>query len=159
MARWWTWLQARLGRDAARIAQLHEGVSTEADVCRLFGTPTDVVTAPDGTRTLGYPRQPQGWSNVAAVIGPDGRLRSLRQLLTPESFARVRPGMHGDELRALLGRPAQVQPLALKQQQVWDWRYRDGQASKLFSMTLDDSGQVVSAASIDDPKEVLAGGR
>ncbi|MBE7417716.1 MAG: outer membrane protein assembly factor BamE [Ideonella sp.] len=159
MARWWTWLQARLGGDAARIAQLHEGVSSEADVRHWFGEPVGIATAPDGTRTLEYPRQPEGWTNIAAVFGPDGRLRSLRQLLTPENFARVRPGMHRDELRPLLGRPAQVQRQALKRHEVWDWRYRDGQASRLFSVTLDDGGQVVSVASLDDPKQVLAGGQ
>lgn len=157
MVRWWTRWLARLGHDPARFAQLREGVSTEAEVRSRFGEPADVVAAADGTRTLEYPRQPAGWTNYFVVIGPDGRVRAWRQALAADSFARVRPGMHSAELRPILGRPAQVQRYALKRQAVWDWRYRDGQASRLFRVTLDDTDHVVSAASIDDPNETLAG--
>jgi hypothetical protein len=153
-----TSLLALFGCDAARVAKLEEGVSTEADVRKQFGDPVDVVTAADGARTLEYPRQPEGWTNYFITIGSDGRMSALRQVLTARNFARVASGMDKSELRPLLGRPAKTQSYALKQQEVWDWRYKDGQFAKVFSVTLDSAGKVVTAASADDARETMGGG-
>jgi outer membrane protein assembly factor BamE (lipoprotein component of BamABCDE complex) len=152
-----TSLLALFGCDPARIAKLEEGVSTEADVRKQFGDPVDVITAADGSRTLEYPRQPEGWTNYFITIGVDGKMSALRQVLTARNFARVTPGLDKSELRPILGRPAQTQRYALKEQEVWDWRYKNGQASRLFSVTLDNAGKVVATASIDDPKETVGG--
>jgi hypothetical protein len=76
-----------------RVDKLEEGVSTEAQVRQQFGEPVTVTIARDGTRTLDYLRQPEGWTNVVIQIGPDGTMSSLRQLLNPDNFARVKPGL------------------------------------------------------------------
>jgi hypothetical protein len=75
--------------DEQRAARLEEGVSTEADVRREFGQPVQITQRPDGSKVLAYPRQPEGTTNYEIGIGPDGRMSSLRQLLTPANFARV----------------------------------------------------------------------
>jgi outer membrane protein assembly factor BamE (lipoprotein component of BamABCDE complex) len=85
-------------------------------------------------------------------------MTALRQVLAEPTFARIVPGMDKADLRRTLGRPATTQFYALKQQEVWDWRYKDGPLSKVFSVTLDHAGKVVSAARIDDPRETLGGG-
>lgn len=157
MAGWLSSLRALFGYDPARIAKLEVGAATEADVRRQFGEPFHVATAADGSRTLEYPRQPEGWTNYFITIAADGTMSALRQALTAQHFTRVAPGMDRSELQALLGRPARMQTYALKQQEVWDWRYKDGQGSRLFSVALDSAGKVVSAQSIDDPKETLGG--
>lgn len=142
------------GCDQQRIAKLEEGVSTEADVRREFGEPVAVFPEPDGSRTLEYPRQPEGWQNYFITIGPDGRMSALRQVLTDTNFARVRPGMDKAEVRRLLGRPAQAKPYPLKNEEVWDWRYRpDPNTSRLFSVTFDRDGRVLAAGTGDDPRE------
>lgn len=151
-------LMGLIGCDAQRIAKLEEGVSTEADVRRQFGEPSEVVAAPDGSRTLEYPRQPEGWTNYFVTIGADGRMRALRQVLDQPSFARVQPGMDKAELRRTLGRPASTMSYALKAEEVWDWRYKDGQQAKVFRVTLDVAGRVLHAASLDDPRETMGGG-
>jgi len=151
-------LLALFGCDAQRIAKLEEGVATEADVRKQFGDPADVVTAADGSRTLEYPRQPEGWTNYFITIGADGKMSALRQVLSEPYFARVRPGMDKRELPRILGRPAKMQSYALKQQEVWDWRYKEGQFSKVFSVTLDPAGKVVSVANADDARETMGGG-
>ena len=109
--------------DPQRISELQPGVSTEADVRDRFGAPENVWDEPGGARTLEYNRQPAGQVNYMITIGPDGRMAALRQVLTPETFARVQPGMRMDAVRRLLGKPAKVTPYELKQETHADWRY------------------------------------
>jgi outer membrane protein assembly factor BamE (lipoprotein component of BamABCDE complex) len=153
------WLTLALpGCDAQRIVQLEEGVSTEEDVRRQFGEPATVVQAADGSRTLEYPRQPEGQTNYFISIGADGKMSKLRQVLSPANFAKVQPGMDRAALRNLLGRPAKITPYELKKEEVWDWRWRDGQQAKVFSVTFDSAGLVTTSASADDPRETQGGG-
>ena len=152
------WALALSGCDAQRIVQLEEGVSTEEDVRRQFGEPATVVQAADGGRTLEYPRQPEGQTNYFITIAADGKMAKLRQVLAPAYFARVQPGMDRAAVRELLGRPAKATPYALKKEEVWDWRWRDGQQAKVFSVTFDAGGLVATSASIDDPRETQGGG-
>jgi len=147
------------GCDEQRAAKLEEGVSTEADVRKQFGEPVDIYEHADGSRTLDYPRQPEGQSNYFITIGADGRMTALRQLLNAANFAKVQAGMSGEEVRKILSRPGKVTPFALKQQEVWDWRWRDGQANKVFSVTFDAQGRVVASASRDDPRDTQIGGK
>ena len=90
-----------------RVDKLEEGVSTEVEVRKQFGDPVTVTVSPDGTRTLDYPRQPEGWTNYVIQIGPDGKMSSLRQLLNEDNFARIQPGMDTQRVRDTLGRPAE----------------------------------------------------
>jgi outer membrane protein assembly factor BamE (lipoprotein component of BamABCDE complex) len=145
--------------DPARIEKLEEGVATEADVRKQFGEPFAVSTQGDGSRVLEYPRQPEGWTNYLITIGPDGKMSALRQLLTPANFAKVTPGMDKLAVMALLGKTAKTQFYALKGEEVWDWRFKDGTTSKLFSVTFDGQGRVLTTGTRDDPKETDAGSR
>ena len=109
--------------DPQRISELQPGVSTEADVRDRFGAPENVWDEPGGARTFEYNRQPAGQVNYMITIGPDGRMTAVRQVLTPENFARVQPGMRMDEVRRLLGKPAKVTPYALKNETWAEWRF------------------------------------
>lgn len=114
---------ALAGCDPQAIRELEEGLSTEADVVQRFGQPERVWDEPGGARTLEYNRQPEGLRNYMITIGPDGRMSALRQVLTPENFARVQPGMQQQQVRRLLGKPAREVPYALKQEVVWTWKF------------------------------------
>jgi len=140
------------GCDPLNADKLVEDVSTEADVRRLFGQPTTVTIAADGTRTLEYPRQPEGYANYVMVIGADGKLKSLRQLLNPDNFAKVQPGMDRETVARLLGPPAQERRFDLKRETLVEWRFREGQEARIFGVTFDDGGKVVSAATTLDPR-------
>ncbi len=151
---------ALLACDPQRVAKLEEGVSSEVDVRRQFGDPVTVTVEPDGTRTMDYPRQPEGWTNYVIKIGPDGKMSSLRQLLNPDNFAKVKPGLTQQQVRNILGRPAKTVPFALKKEEVWDWRFKqNGQESRLFSVTFDASGLVLATAVGDDARETMSGTR
>ncbi|MDM0076814.1 outer membrane protein assembly factor BamE [Variovorax sp. J2P1-59] len=136
--------------DVKRISELEEGVSTEADVRARFGQPENIWDSPQG-RVFEYNRQPQGQKNYMITIGADGRMSALRQVLTPENFDKVRPGMPMEDLRKLLGKPARRTPYPLKNQTDWEWRWvQPPNSPMVFTATLNDDQRVVSAASSPD---------
>ncbi len=146
--------------DPARVDRLEEGVSTEQQVRQQFGEPVSVTVGADGTRTLEYPRQPEGWTNYRIQIGADGKMSSLRQLLNADNLARVQPGQTQAEVRERLGRPAATQRFGLRNEEVWDWRFRPNpNESKIVSGTFDAGGRVLATRTADDPRAAPAEGR
>ncbi|MES1161946.1 MAG: outer membrane protein assembly factor BamE [Rhizobacter sp.] len=138
------------GCDPQRITELEEGVSTEADVRAKFGEPAAIYGEENGSRTFEYPRQPAGQVNYMITVGPDGKMSALRQVLKPANFAKVEPGWDKAQVRRLLGLPAKTMRFELKNEEVWDWRFADGQEGKLFSVTFDRDGRVTSTATTPD---------
>jgi outer membrane protein assembly factor BamE (lipoprotein component of BamABCDE complex) len=149
------WLFSLLaGCDPQRIAELEEGVATEADVRARFGEPVAVYDEAGGARSFEYPRQPEGQRNYMITIGVDGKMSALRQVLTPANFARIVPGMGKDEVRRLLGRPAKMSVYAISPNEEWDWRFLDGTQNKVFTVTFDQAGRVVSSVAAADPRDL-----
>ena len=152
------------GCDQERIKELEEGVSTEADVRARFGVPEKVWEAGDmaslplpgaaaesGARTLEYNRQPAGNVNYMITIGPDGRMTSLRQVLTPQNFARVLPGMSMEQVRKMLGKPMKVTPYPLKRETHYDWRYLNPpNTAMVFTVVFDADLRVMGTGSVDE---------
>ena len=130
--------------DQQRINELEEGLSTEADVRDRFGTPDHVWDEGGGAHTLEYNRQPAGERNYMITIGPDGKMSALRQVLTPENFARITPGMALDEVRRRLGRPAKVMPYALSGETHHDWRYLEPPSERKLFTVISTDGRTVA---------------
>jgi hypothetical protein len=63
------------------------------------------------------------------------------------------------EVMKILGKVARSTFFELKGEEVWEWRFKDGQLSRLFTVSFDRQGSVLATATIDDPKEALAGGK
>ncbi|VTU14796.1 hypothetical protein SRS16CHR_01266 [Variovorax sp. SRS16] len=136
--------------DPQRISELEEGVSTEADVRARFGEPENIWDGPVG-RVFEYNRQPQGQKNYMITIGPDGKMAALRQVLTPENFARVQPGMAAESLRRLLGKPARRTPYPLKNETEWEWRWMQPPNSPMvFTAVLNADQRVERSGSSPD---------
>ena len=142
------------GCDPQKVSELEEGVSTEQDVRARFGAPETIWNEPNGDRIFEYPRQPAGHANYMISIGPDGNMSALRQVLTLANFRRVGLGLDQQQVRRMLGRPAKSQRYALQQEEVWDWRFADGQEIKIFSVTFDSAGRVIATGITGDPKEL-----
>ena len=147
------------GCDQKKIEALEEGVSTETDVRAKFGEPVAIYNEENGARTFEYPRQPEGQRNYMITVGPDGKMTALRQVLTAETFAKVKPGLDKTQVRRLLGRPAKTQVYSLKNEEVWDWRFLESQQNRLFSVTFDKDGNVMASAPAIDPRELNVGGK
>ena len=139
------------GCDNQRIGELEDGVSTEADVRTKFGEPENIWDAPNGGRVFEYNRQPQGQKNYMITIGRDGKMSALRQVLTPENFAKVQPGMPMEDLRKALGKPAKITPYALKRETEWEWRWvQPPNSPMVFTATLNDDQRIVRSGSSPD---------
>jgi hypothetical protein len=137
--------------DPQRIRELEEGVATEMDVRERFGVPENIWEAPGGGRILEYNRNPAGHQNYMITIGPDGRMSSLRQVLTPANFARVQPGMTMEEVRRMLGKPARQDRYAMKNEAAWSWRFLQGNNSMLFTVWFDRDWRVARTETVTDP--------
>jgi hypothetical protein len=140
--------------DPQSIAELEEGVSTEADVRERFGPPEAVWDGPDGSQVYEYNRQPAGHRNYMITIGPDGKMAALQQVLAPHHFAQIQPGMAMEAVRRRLGKPMKISTYELKRETHYDWRYLDGpneSDSKVFTVVFDADLRVVSTMSVRDP--------
>ncbi|MDP3310795.1 MAG: outer membrane protein assembly factor BamE, partial [Polaromonas sp.] len=156
-----------VGCDPQRIAELEEGVATEADVRTKFGEPEKIWSAADlagtpfpgaaaqpGARTFEYNRQPQGQVNYMITIGPDGRMSALRQVLTPQNFALVLPGMSMEQVRKMLGKPMKITPMALQRETHYEWRYSDGpNTPRIFRVEFDSDMKVLRTGSVPDESQ------
>ena len=140
--------------DSQRIAELEEGVATEADVRAKFGEPTVVYNDDNGARTFEYVRQPQGHRNYMITIGSDGKMTALRQVLKADNFAKVTTDLDKAQVRRLLGQPAKTMIYPLKpNEEHWDWRYMDGTQSRWFTVTFDTNERVLrTATTLDEPE-------
>ena len=152
------------GCDPQHINELEEGIATESDVRTRFGEPEKIWEARDmvslpvpgavlepGARTLEYNRQPAGNVNYMITIGPDGKMSSLRQVLTPQNFARVLPGMSMEQVRKMLGKPMKITPYALKRETHYDWRYLNPPSTAMiFTAVMDSDYRVIRTMSADE---------
>ena len=148
------------GCDQQAIKELEEGVATEADVRARFGEPEKIWDAPDGGRTFEYNRQPAGHRNYMITIGTDGKMSALRQVLTPQNFAKVQPGMMMEEVRKMLGKPARITPFELKGEVAYDWRYLESPNTHMvFTVFFDRDYRVLRTGSVVDPEQSSGGSR
>ena len=153
-------LLALAGCDQQAIKELEEGVSTEADVRARFGEPEKIWDAPDGGRTFEYNRQPAGHRNYMITIGTDGKMSALRQVLTPQNFAKVQPGMVMEEVRKMLGKPARITPFERQGEVAYDWRYLESPNTHMvFTVFFDRDYRVLRTGSVVDPEQSSGGSR
>jgi hypothetical protein len=101
---------------------LVSGQSTAADVEALMGAPTERVKAADGDTVWFYSRQPFGRQMYAARIAPDGRLRSIEQVLTEANAGKLVPGQSTRaQVRELFGPPYLTSRFERLEREVWTW--------------------------------------
>lgn len=143
-----------VGCDAKRIEALEEGVATEAQVRAQFGEPEKIWDGENGTRILEFNRLPEGSTNYMISIGPDGKMSALRQVLTPQNFAKVTPGMMMEDVRRMLGKPAKINKYAMKPGEThYEWRFLDNNQSKMFDVTFNADWRVQATAISDDVRQ------
>ena len=87
-----------------------------------MGNPALEFTNDDGTVTWEYTRQPAGVHCYMITLGPDQVVRKLEQVLNESSYAKAREGMTRDQVRRLLGKPANKMVFDNLREEVWEWK-------------------------------------
>jgi outer membrane protein assembly factor BamE (lipoprotein component of BamABCDE complex) len=137
--------------DALLLKGLTPGVTTETQIRDQMGKPETERTFEDGAKRLEYPRGPQGLTTYMVDIDPNGKLKSVTQVLTAQNFAKIRAGMTQDQVRRLLGKPGEVAVFPLKPETVWSWKWEEGgpTGEAYFNVHFDRSGVVYTTSRSD----------
>jgi hypothetical protein len=116
------------------------------DVVRVMGEPRMQWGEADGTLRLAYPRGPMGVQTYMVLIGRDGRLRRIENVMDAQVFRRIEAGMSKDQVLRALGPPEPTWTVYFKARDelVWEWRYCD-EWNRLarFDVLFDGSKEVV----------------
>lgn len=122
------------------------GESSMDEVYRIMGNPRMQWTEADGSHRLAYTRGPMGVHTYMVLIGADGKLRHIENVLDPLTFRRIQPGMHKDQVLHALGpsEPSWNAYFKARDELVWEWRYCD-EWNKLarFDVLFDGTKEVV----------------
>jgi len=132
------------------------GISTgrpEAQVRAQVGAPATVWKNADGSETWEYPLGPFGQQTYMITINPDHTVGNVSQVLSDEFLLKVQTGMSRDEVRRLLGKPAEIDRYERLHEEVWSWRFKDQDVwHKLFNAHFDsDTGTVRRVSRTDEP--------
>ncbi|MEI7429970.1 MAG: hypothetical protein WCL27_05895 [Betaproteobacteria bacterium] len=109
-------------------SNLKPGVATLPDVLATMGEPAMRWDDPDGRVQLAYPRGPSGTKTFMVLLGGDGRLEQIKNVLDSEYFARIENGK-SDQAAVLriLGpsQPHWTVYFKARDELVWEWRFCD----------------------------------
>jgi hypothetical protein len=134
---------------------LKPGEARLDDVQVAMGTPAMRWQDADGSVQLAYPHGPLGYLTLMVNIGPDGRLRSIGNVLEENSFVRIRAGMTKDEVLRVLGPSDSGKTVYFKSRDelVWDWRFCQlgGTAGRFMVLFDGTSGKVRSTMAVTEP--------
>jgi SmpA / OmlA family len=138
--------------DQAAKLELNAGMSTKEDVIRMMGQPAAVWEDKDGGQTLEYARGPVNPMTYMVKITPDGKYLNMINVLTEANFNKLSPGMSRDDVRRLLGKPGEVQPLKLANEEVWSWKYNATQPTvRMFHAHFEPGGALKKTSYSDLP--------
>jgi hypothetical protein len=125
------WISAALAAISAAILpacdiivlpEIKPGITTGVEVRAKMGNPGFEFRNEDGTVTWEYTRQPAGVHCYMITLGPDQVVRKLEQVLNESSYAKAREGMTRDQVRRLLGKPANKMVFDNLREEVWEWK-------------------------------------
>ncbi|WP_288023958.1 hypothetical protein [Thauera sp.] len=135
--------------------------TTETEALAERGEPTRRWSNEDGTTTLEYATQPNGWSCLMVEVDAGGVVLRQWDALAPENLARVERGMDKEQVSRLLGTHRSEQRFRNSGEEVWDWNVRnDGPGiATLFNVHFIDDKVVRTSQTHVYPRDgVLFGG-
>lgn len=127
------------------------GTSTSAEVQAVMGTPAEKDRLGDN-EVWWYPRQPYGRVSYAVTLDKAGVVQSVEQRLTRQNIALLKPGMKPQEVRLVVGPPANVTRLPVAERDVWEYRWRDIDWMRLWVQFSYD-GVVKEVLTLPDPEQ------
>jgi len=115
----------------------------EQQVKARVGAPSETWKSPGGGEVWEYPLGPSGRQTYMVALGSDRTVVEVRQVLSEEYFSRIRVGMSREDVRRLLGRPAEIATFPRRNEDIWTWRYLAQATPMLFHVTFDGTSQAV----------------
>jgi hypothetical protein len=124
--------------------------STAVQVRESMGVPTATYPLPDGGVRYEYARGP--WAKHTYMIDFDAQARLVQseQVLTENTFAKIRPGQTRDQVLFAIGHPADMQQVRYQNQTVWSYRY-DAIFCIWFQVGMSPDGRVLETGYGPDP--------
>jgi hypothetical protein len=96
--------------------------SSREQLIQVMGKPAIEVATPNG-RIMQYPRGPFGKHTYFVYLDQNDILVSWTQVLDEKNFALIQPGMHRDDVIAIIGESRVSNGIAFGRGYVWSWRY------------------------------------
>lgn len=124
--------------------------TTAVQVRQGMGVPTATYPLPDGGVRYEYARGPWGKHTYMIDFDAQARLVTSEQVLTENSFARIKPGQTRDQVLFTIGHPSNVQQVRFQNQTVWSYRY-DAIFCLWYQVSLSPEGQVLEVGYGPDP--------
>ena len=111
----------------------------------------DEYPLPNGGTRLSFPR---GNDTYMLDFDAGGRLVQSQQVLTPQNFSTIQPGMPQAEVLTRLGRPAFVFPVGYQRLQVLNYRFGGLEGDcMVFQVSISNAtGNVTEAGTGPDPR-------
>jgi hypothetical protein len=129
-------------------------LGTTIDEARhAYGGPTGQYPLPGGGTRLEFAMGSFGKQTFMLDFDAGGRLVANRQVLTPDVFASIKPGMSQIDVLSRIGRPVSVFPIGWQQLHVWNYRFGGLEGDcVLFQVSISNaSGLVAEAGQGYDP--------
>lgn len=122
----------------------------EPAVVKAMGEPVARFSLPGGATRLVYTRGPAGQGNYMVDLGADGRVTSVRQVLSENALAALPAGMTEDELLREIGPPAERQQLG-NNRAAWSYRFPTTQCI-WHVLTIGPDGRLQGGSTEPDPR-------
>ncbi|VXC76977.1 hypothetical protein [Massilia sp. 9I] len=141
-----------LGGCAGLIRQAPSLGDPVAVVQQKMGMPTSIYRIAD-EQLFEYATGPMGQQTYMARIGADGRLVSYEQVLTGEKFATIKvDSANKEDVLRIVGKPAEKSFVAMRDWEVWSYRYKEaGVWNSLMHVHFDRQGVVRQMLNGPDP--------
>ena len=122
-----------------------------AQVRQAWPRPQVEHALPGGGTRLEFNQGIRGKETWMLDFDAQGLLVSSTQVLTEANLWTIMPGMPVAELRRQFGQPADTFNLSRQRQQVWNYRFADGDCVRFQVSILEATQQVVEASIGRDP--------
>ena len=137
---------------AYRIAGVQPGASGD-EVTRQAGKPSDTWRE-GGAEVWEYAFGPIGMQTYLARFD-GGKLASVSQVLTEDSFKRINAGASRESVHQMLGRPGYKETYSRINEEVWSWRFLADTTPRAFNVHFDArTAQVKHTSFSVDPREI-----
>lgn len=125
--------------------------ATEAQVVSRMGPPTGRYALPNGGARLEFARGPQGKVTYMVDFDAAGGSVIWDQVLTPQTFISLEPGISSEEVLMRIGHPGSMRAYPRQQLTVWNYRYPTFDCL-WYQVSIGDDGKFISAANTTDPE-------